>query len=171
MLCDDTTKNGGNKFSPSENKKEDLQNKFNKLKERRAKLTMESKQTVNTSKCTFLCDDEKLLNRRKEVASNELTELNAYMPYSFTVSTQLTEAKKNKLEKEVDDALKKRDFLLCEKLSEQIEKERFTEQVKGALAAKKYMKDTKRKLVKKTRKNKLKWTFDKKERWETKGNM
>ena len=165
--------------SCSSSKFEALQLKFNKLKEKREMITMESKQSVipptqvhGSTKSKMHSNDNEDVSKNEIASEAELlrTEINHYMPLSFTISAE-NDNKNSALKLELDEALKNKDYILSEKISEKMEKERLTTQIHGALAARKFMNEKKKKEIKKNKKKKLKWAFDQKERWETKSNM
>lgn len=145
-----------------------LQNKFDELKKKRASCNLNDDAVQGTSSSV----NEETINVDDSCRNNDklVTDINMHMSQSYTILTEKNEQRIKQLERDLEISLKNKEFKLSEDLSDQIEKERFKEQVKGALAAKKYL-DTKAKQKRGKYKKKLKWTFDHKERWETKGNM
>ena len=62
---------------------------------------------------------------------------------------------------------------MADRISEEIAKREFATRVKGAFEARNFaqFQEEKERKRKKRQSKKLKWAFDSKERWETKGNM
>ena len=77
------------------------------------------------------------------------------------------------MEMEVDDAIRNRNFKRAETISDQITKSDLSNRMQNALEARKFAEANAGKEEKRRKKQqkKLKWAFDHKERWETKGNM
>ena len=81
-------------------------------------------------------------------------------------------AKKSKIEKELDEAIKQNDLELAEKISDEISQRNMAENITQSFKANAFLEQKKFAKEKQDRKRKkLKWMFDHKERWELKGNM
>ncbi len=80
--------------------------------------------------------------------------------------------KKTRIEKDLDEAIKEGNFLLAEKISDEMTDRDAAVTITNAMNAKKYLAAKKEIEERKNqKKKKLHWSFDQKERWEVKGNM
>lgn len=77
------------------------------------------------------------------------------------------------MEQQLDVALNEQNFTKAETLSDQISQQELAVKIVGAIEMKKYneQKDIKEKWKKCTKRKKLLWGFEQKEKWESKGNM
>ncbi|XP_064649596.1 protein FAM204A-like [Lineus longissimus] len=82
-------------------------------------------------------------------------------------------APKTKLEEKIDEAINLGDLETAEKLSDHLSNREFGTKIAEAFDAKRYAEKKQREdtVAKERAQKKLKWGFDHKERWETKGNM
>eukprot|EP00795_Rhopilema_esculentum_P002717 gene2717-930_t len=81
-------------------------------------------------------------------------------------------AKRSKIEKELDEAIKQNDLELAEKISDEISERNMAKNISQSFKANDFLEQKKFAKEKQDRKRKkLKWMFDHKERWELKGNM
>jgi len=80
--------------------------------------------------------------------------------------------KKSKIEKDLDEAIKQRDFELAQQISDEISDRQLSEKISNNFKACTYLEKKKvEKEAKESQRRKLRWMFDHKERWELKGNM
>ena len=80
--------------------------------------------------------------------------------------------KKSKIEKDLDEAIERRDFELAQQISDEISDRELSEKISNNFKACTYLEKKKaEKDAKESQKKKLRWMFDHKERWELKGNM
>ena len=80
--------------------------------------------------------------------------------------------KKSRIEKDLDEAIKQKDYELAQKISDEISERQLSERIVNNFNACNYLEEKKfEEEAKNNRKKKLKWMFDNKERWELKGNM
>lgn len=167
--------------STSKGKNSHYQKKFEHLKERRSQLKREHYSEQHKAINSSTTQPNKVKNshdgcskgKKSRKTSNQYDGVNMFMSSAFKVVSDQDPfcLKKSKLEKELDEAIETGDYELSEKLSDEIVKRNFATQVKGAIEARKYSEHKKRVDEKKKKRKKLKWTFDHKQRWETKGNM
>ncbi|XP_066928558.1 protein FAM204A-like isoform X2 [Clytia hemisphaerica] len=160
--------------------------RFSKLKQRRMVIAATTNQTTvkrtkdkeidqPTSSTTL---DSKDRSRKRQFTKQRqdearLANLNEYMPQAFGIFESGNMNKKSRIEENLDEALKAKDFDRAQEISDKMTREKFENQVQGALEAQKYAKVLHEKDEKRKRKQrkKLNWAFGHKERWETKGNM
>lgn len=80
--------------------------------------------------------------------------------------------KKSRIEKDLDEAIKMKDFELAEQINNEISERDIAQSLTNAFNAKDYLEKQRTEKAKQAKKKKkLNWMFDQKEKWEVKGNM
>ncbi|XP_002155949.3 protein FAM204A isoform X2 [Hydra vulgaris] len=152
-----------------------FKNKFEMLKLRRIKS--QESQTSNIVSIEEIVNDKKRDPMRKKYrkGKEKMKELNSCIPLTFQVCNEYDphNLKKSKIEKDLDAAIAAKDFQLAEDINKEMIKRSFATTVKSAIEAHNHIKLQKKKEQRRRlhKKEKLQWSFNQKQRWETKGNM
>ncbi|XP_065660822.1 protein FAM204A isoform X4 [Hydra vulgaris] len=153
-----------------------FKNKFEMLKLRRIKSQESQTSSVVSIEEKIMSDKKRDPMRKKYRKEKEkIKELNSCIPLTFQVCNEYDphNLKKSKIEKDLDAAIAAKDFQLAEDINKEMIKRSFATTVKSSIEAHNHIKLQRKKEQRRHlhKKEKLQWSFNQKQRWETKGNM